>query len=614
VTKPATNDQKVDQNFDTDDGLLARKTGIEPYRSLLRLLRSFPIGWGSGTLVAVLLLSDVASQLASPLLTQLLVDGMSSGHSVGHLIAALTCVMLGGSIFDAMLYYVVARMGSRWVLELRNDLSERLLLAPVSFFEKGRASGPASHLIKDSSLIKELISQQSIGVISGLIVVVGCVVVMGTLDAVLTLVLLGIVLTAFLVTLPVAAGLTALSKKLQKQEADSIASMGELLGEIALVKSLTAEQSLINSQQNRMQSLYGFELKEIRIQSLLAPLAGIAISAGMVAILVFGSYRVSIGAISIGKLLAFVLYLFNIAIPLVSFSMFVGSLNKAAGAADQLAAFLDAPQEPLEQGQRLDVAGMDVECNGLGFQFGRNSILENVDVVIPAGKTTALVGESGAGKTTLLNLLDRLYPVEDGQLMVGDICVNSVSLQDWRKQIALVSQSAPVIAGSLRENLTLGLERDIDDAALLQLIEDFGLSDLTFEHDGETTNSNADSPDNILNGDLREGGKNLSGGQKQRLAIIRAILRQPKLLLLDEATSALDSLTEQKVTSALAELAKNTTVVVAAHRLSTVINADQIVVMKNGKIVDTGVHEQLFSRCNYYRELVQQQMLLSSSS
>jgi len=296
---------------------------------------------------------------------------------------------------------------------------------------------------------------------------------MGILDVVLTLVLLGIVLTAFLVTLPVAAGLTALSKKLQNQEADSIASMGELLGEIALVKSLSAEHSLLKKQQNRMQSLYGFELKEIRIQSLLAPLAGIAIGAGMIAILAFGSYRVSIGAISIGKLLAFILYLFNIAIPLVSFSIFVGSLNKAAGAADQLVAFLDAPQEPLEQGQRLDVGGMEIECHGLGFQFGRKSILENIGLIIPAGKTTALVGESGAGKTTLLNLLDRLYPVEDGELTVGGICVNSVSLRDWRKQIALVSQSAPVIAGSLRENLTLGLERNINDATLLQLISFF---------------------------------------------------------------------------------------------------------------------------------------------
>lgn len=145
-------------------------------------------------------------------------------------------------------------------------------------------------------------------------------------------------------------------------------------------------------------------------------------------------------------------------------------------------------------------------------------------------------------------------------------------------------------------------------------MEEFGLSDLFFENNGESPKSNTNCPDCILDGDLQEIGKNLSGGQKQRLAIIRAILRQPRLLLLDEATSALDSLTEQKATSALAELAKNTTVVVAAHRLSTVINADQIVVMREGNIVDAGMHEHLFSRCDYYQELVQQQMLLAGSS
>ncbi len=614
MSEAAINYEKTNETSHGNAELPSQKKGLASYRSLIRLLRSFPIRWGTGILIAILLLADVASQLASPLLTQALVDGMSGGNSVGHLIVALICVMIGGSIFGGILYYAVARLGSRWVLKLRNDVSEKLLLAPVSFFEKERASGPASHLIKDSSLIQDLISQQTIGVISGMIVVVGCIVVMGMLDVVLTLVLLGIVLAAFLITLPVAAGLTILSQKLQQHEADSIASMGELLGEISLVKSLTAEHSLIEKQQNRMQRLFGFELKEIRIQSLLAPLAGIAISAGMIAILAFGSYRVSIGAISIGKLLAFVLYLFNIVVPLASFSIFVAGLNKAAGAADQLASFLDAPQEPLDQGQKLDFGELDIECNNLSFRFGQNPVLENVDLTIPAGKTTALVGESGAGKTTLLNLFDRLYPVEDGQLMVGDIRASSVSLQSWRQQIALVSQSAPVIAGSLRENLTLGLKHKVDDSTLMQLIEDFGLSDLVFERDADSTISNSQTPDSILDGDLRESGKNLSGGQKQRLAIIRAILRQPGLLLLDEATSALDSLTEQKVTSALAELAKNTTVVVAAHRLSTVINADQIVVMKDGQIEDTGIHDQLFSRCNYYQELVQKQMLVAGSS
>jgi len=566
---------------------------------LFGLLRSFPISWPSGFLIALLLLSDVVSQLSSPILTHLLVDGMSAGQPVGHLIASLTAVMFAGSICGGFLYYVVARKGSRWVLQIRRDISEKLLLAPIRFFKDRKSSEPASHLIKDSSLIQALISQQTIGVISGLIVVVGCIIVMGTLDIVLTLVLLGIVLSAFLVTLPVAAGLTSLSQRLQKQEAENIASMGELLAQIELVKSHSAEDGLVEKQQKQVQNLYGFELKEIKIQSLLAPIAGVAISAGMIAILAFGSYRVSIGAISIGKLLAFILYLFNIVIPLASFSMFVGSLNKAAGAADQLAAFMAAPQEPMDKGQTIALAGVDIECFGLEFWFGNNLILENIDLVFPAGKMTALVGESGAGKTTLLNLLDRLHRVQDGQLSVNGVCVNSISLRHWRAQIALVSQSAPVISGSLRENLTLGLRQNVKDDQLLELITEFGLEDLSLDEN------------NVLDGDLKENGKNLSGGQKQRIAIARAILRKPELLLLDEATSALDALTERKVTTALAKLSNNTTTVVAAHRLSTVVKAEQIVVMKHGKVVDTGTHENLLACCPYYQELVHQQMLPS---
>lgn len=609
----ANNTKKTNENPVLNEGSNEKSGKKNTYRSLIRLVRSFPIGVGSGVFVAILLFSDVASQLASPLLTQALVDGIASGESVGILIALLTGVMVAGTLFEGLMYYLVAKMGSQWVLKIRNEVTKKLLLAPVSFFDKERSSAPASHLIKDTSLIQELISQQAIGVISGLIVVVGCVVVMGMLDVVLTAVLLGIVLAAFLITLPIAAGLTVLSQKLQQHEAESIASMGELLGEIDLVKSMTAEHSLIERQQNRMRRLFGFELKEIRIQSLLGPLAGIAISAGMIAILAFGSYRVSMGAISIGKLLAFILYLFNIVIPLASLSVFIGSLNKAAGAADQLVAFLDAPQEPLEGGELVELDGHDIHCNHLDFSFGPHSILKEIDLKIPAGQTTALVGESGAGKTTLLKLLDRLYSVEPGQLCVGDIGVESVSLRAWRKQVAVVSQSAPAIAGSLRDNLTLGLESPVDDARLMDLISNLGLNDLVFEPDESNDETRNNELRQLLDGELREGGKNLSGGQKQRLAIIRAILRQPKLLLLDEATSALDSLNEQKVTAALRDLAKDTTVVVAAHRLSTVINADQIVVMKDGKVIDSGQHEQLFSRCDYYQELVQQQMVVAEA-
>lgn len=589
--------ENIEKTDNIADSKANKKKWFSSHRSLAGLVRSFPIGWAGIAFLLTLLLADVASQLISPLLMQQLVDGMTRGAAVGHLVVALSVAMLGGTLFGAFLSYLVARKGSLWVRQIREAITERLLFAPVGYFDDLRSSKPASHLIKDSALIQELISHHSIGVVSGLIVVVGCVVVMWTLDLVLTLVLLGIVLGAFVVTVPVAAGLTSLSQRLQKQEAESIASLAELLGQIALVKSLSAEEALIDKQQDQIRSLFRFELREIKIQSLLGPLVSVAISAGMIAILAFGSYRVSIGAISMGKLLAFILYLFNIVIPLAQLSIFVGSLNKAAGAAEQLAEFMNAPQEPLTDGSEVDLAAAEIEFSGMSFRFDKQPILQEIDLIIPSGRMTALVGESGAGKTTLLNLLDRLYTVPSGQLLIGGRCADSFSLRHWRRQIAMVSQTAPVISGSLRENLTLGLDRKVEDTQLLTLIREFGLSDLTLD------------TEDLLDGGLKEQGKNLSGGQRQRIAIARALLRQPNLLLLDEATSALDALTEKKITSALAKLASNTTTVVAAHRLSTVAKADLIVVMKDGRIVDKGSHQHLLARCQYYHELVEQQML-----
>lgn len=573
---------------------------MKQYQKLWHLISKSGISKGLLTLAILLILVDAASAVGFPYLTQMLVDNLSAEGLPWELVGLLVGVLLAGSIAQGLSYFLLGRLGQDFVRETRTRIHRRLVHLPVKEFESGRAAEPASRLINDSKVISELVSQQILVFVSGITTLTASLVILWFIDAVLTAVLFGCVIGAFLCILPLAGGLTKLSSQIQAEEAGFIGRLSEVFTQIRLLKSAGAEQQESAIAGKEFFSLYKKGLKEVKVFTLFGPIVNLAVSAAMISILVVGASRVAEGAITLGALVAFILYLFNIVMPLAGLSTFVASLNKSAGAAERLAE-IELLETENPEGEALSLAGKSIQIRDLVFSYDDEAVpaLNIENLCLPANGITALVGGTGAGKSSLFTLLNRYYECEGIELEGKPI--STAALSHWREQIAVVAQNTPVLSGTVRFNLCYGRHEPLSDEQLIEALERAQLWPHFKEQQG-------------LNTEIGEHGNNLSGGQKQRLAIARAILREPNLLILDEATSALDSKTEQAVSDALKPLMENRTSIIAAHRLSTVVDADQIVVLEKGRVLDVGKHEELLARCEHYRQLVEQQLQLGNGA
>ena len=573
---------------------------LSNYKALFALIRKCKLNGWVLTLIFFLTLTGAVANIAFPLFTRQLVDQL--GKSV---LPWATIFFVGGllvfeSILEGFTTYLLGKVGEDFVEQTRSRVHSHLLRLPVYEFEKGQSAEPAGRLVNDTKVISELMSNYMGTFISGMFTLVASLIILFFIDGFLTIVLFGCVIGAFLIILPIAGVLTKISREKQEQEAGFIASLAEIFGQIRLVKSSNAEKQETQNAQKQVKSLYSLSMKEIRVLSFLSPIMSLAVSFALVAILVVGAGRVAEGIITIGTLIAFILYLFNVILPLVQLSLFVAALNTAAGAAERLEDIEQTSPEPAS-GDTTTIAGESIQIQGLRFAYPNQNTpslsIEQLD--IPANQVTALVGSSGSGKSTLFGLLQRFYLCSG--IRIGGRALEQFSLQSLRDQIALVAQNSPVLAGSILYNLCYGLAEPPSEDECVRALEQAQLWSFLKTKEGLYTR-------------IGEQGLNLSGGQKQRLAIARGILRKPHLLLLDEATSALDAQTEHSVTKALESFMEDRTTIVAAHRLSTVIRADQIVVMDQGRILDIGKHETLLKSSEHYRKLVEKQLLTHSES
>lgn len=317
----------------------------------------------------------------------------------------------------------------------------------------------------------------------------------------------------------------------------------------------------------------------------------------LVVVMGYGGMRVATGALTAGELVAFILYLVQIVMPMGQFTQFFTQLQKAIGATERIIETLDAREEDHASGRELNSANQPIYVENVSFAYdGGETILENVSFTIAPGKVTAIVGPSGSGKTTMFSLLERYYQPNSGSIRLGEEQIQGFTLASWRSKIGYVSQESPLIAGTIRENICYGLGREISDEELRQAAA-MAYADQFIEELPEGYETQ-----------VGERGVKLSGGQRQRIGIARALLRDPQILMLDEATSSLDSKSELIVQQALTNLMKGRTTLVIAHRLSTVVDADQILILEKGKITGRGRHAELYETHALYREFATQQL------
>jgi ATP-binding cassette subfamily B protein AbcA/BmrA len=541
-------------------------------------------------------LLSVAGTLGVPVLTRRLIDELTSGAHDHASILLLAAVMFGSAAASALTSYVLSRVGYDVIAGLRVALIDKLLKLPVASFDHDSTGERVSRVLNDCQAISELATRQVINLLRGVLVLAGSIVVLLLLDVRLTVTMFGCLVLAFGVAIPVSTLLEDLARRTQDRTAQLGGILTHVLSEIRLVKAFTAEARELERSRLEVQDIRRLGIKAEKISAVLAPLISLSVTAAILVILIYGTSRVSSGSISIGTLTAFILYIFNIAVPLIQLTTFLETLHKAKGASTRIASLLECDEEATA-GKAVENLHRVLELRNVSFSYpGRDSkVLRGINLVLRPGTTTALVGASGSGKTTILSLIERFYAPTDGAILYDGRPVCDFSLPEWRKRIGYVAQSAPIMPGTVRDNIVYGLTGDYTDDSVRMAAEKAGALAFIEQMPQE------------LDTLLSEQGGNLSGGQRQRIAIARMFLRNPDILILDEATSSLDSETEHRVKLALESLMQGRTNIIVAHRLATVMHSDCIYFLDGGRISGCGTHEELLRSHPHYAQLVARQ-------
>ncbi|WRP07837.1 ABC transporter ATP-binding protein [Rossellomorea aquimaris] len=542
------------------------------------------------------LLTTIAG-LAIPLLTSKLIDdfsldSLSKGVIIGMIAAFFVQAIAGG-----VSVYILARVGQHVIASLREKLWRKLLVLPVPYYDSHETGDSVSRMTSDTGVIKNLITEHLTGFITGIISVIGAIIVLFYLDWPLTLVMFSIIPLSLLFLIPIGKKMADISRGLQTETASFSAILTRVLSEIRLVKSSNAEGIEFQKGQTGIKKLYVLGLKEGIIQALMSPVVSSLIIIVLVLIIGFGGIRVTSGAMTAGELVAFFIYLFQIIMPITQIIVFVTQFQKTVGATEKVLSILNLEEENLEDGRSVPQTDRALVLNGVTFGYEEGEkVLKDVTIRAEKGKVTAIVGPSGSGKTTLFSLIEQFYKPQQGAILLGEDTISSYSLKSWRELLGYVSQDSPVYSGTIGDNISYGLDGDISEEKMI------AASKMAYAHEFIKELPNG------YQTEVGERGIKLSGGQRQRLAIARALLRDPDILMLDEATSSLDSQSEIVVQEALKNLMKGRTTLVIAHRLSTIVDADQIVFLEKGKVTGVGTHEELFTSHALYRDFARQQL------
>ncbi|MBY6053055.1 ABC transporter ATP-binding protein [Cytobacillus firmus] len=537
--------------------------------------------------------------LVVPLLTKNLVDGFSVESLSVPLIIGIGTAFILQAIISGISIYLLSYVGQKVVARLRDRMWMKLIRLPVRYFDQQSSGQTVSRVVNDTSIVRELITSHFPQFITGIISIIGAIIILLVMDWKMTLLMLTSVPITLAIMIPLGRKMAKISRGLQDETAIFTGNITQTLGEIRLMKSSTAEQNEEEKGLDGIDKLLGYGLREARIFAMIGPTMYLIMMVVIVMIIAYGGMRVASGSMSTGSLVAFLLYLFQIIMPITSFAMFFTQLQKAKGATERIIEILEEPLEDGQDGIEMDISSKPITIQNVSFSYSaEESVLENISLEAQPGQMIALAGPSGSGKTTLFGLLERFYEPAAGEIKIGHTPIQQISLKSWRSQIGYVSQESAMMAGTIRENLCYGLERpeNISDEKLWEVTK-MAYADQFI----------ADFPKG-LDTEVGERGVKLSGGQRQRIAIARAFLRDPKILMMDEATASLDSQSEGIVQQALTRLMEGRTTFVIAHRLSTIVDADQIVFIEKGRVTGIGTHYELTQSHELYREFAEQQL------
>ncbi|MNO14242.1 Multidrug resistance ABC transporter ATP-binding/permease protein BmrA [compost metagenome] len=570
--------------------------------SFVRLLRETK---PSIVMLSVALLLSVISALVSlviPLFTKNLVDGFSLTSLDRTQIIALVGAFIAQTVAAGISIFLLNYIGQKIVAALRDRLWKKLLVLPVRYFDNHQTGESVSRMTNDTGVIKAFISEHLANFFSGIISIIGSIAVLLYLNWKMTLIMFIVFPIAALILTPLGRKMYKISLGMQDETASLTSILSQVLSEIRLVKSSNAEDREYGNGKKGIVNLLSYGIREGFVMAWISPIVSVVLMMLLVVVIGYGGMQVSSGALTAGELVAFILYLIQIVMPMTQLTTFFTQFQKSRGATERIMATLDEEEEDFNTGKTVTGDGHSISVENVSFGYNENEpVLQGVSFQMKPGTVTAVVGPSGSGKTTLFSLMERFYIPKEGRIALGDESIEHFSLRSWRENIGYVSQDSPMIAGTIRDNLCYGAKQEVSEQELRKAAEmayaDRFIDELP--HGFDT--------------DVGERGVKLSGGQRQRLAIARALLRDPKILMLDEATSSLDSHSETVVQEALNNLMQGRTTMVIAHRLSTVVGADQIVFIEKGKVTGIGTHEELLQNHEMYRDFATQQLQIGEN-
>ena len=549
-----------------------------------------------GALLSLLLVNT--ANLITPQLLRVLIDQGITPLNLGLVwvvAAGLVGVAVIRGIFNFLQGYWSEVTSQGVAYDLRNTIFEKLQKLSFSYHDRAQTGKLMTRMTSDVELVRMFVGTGLLQMLSAFVMLLGTIAFMFAMNWMLTLVILGLVPIIATVLLIFVGRIMPISKTVQQRLSELNTILQENLAGIRVVKAFARQDYELDRYNAKNEELFNVNLDMLKIFTALFPLVFFFANLGTVGVVWMGGLQVISEQLTLGELVAFTGYLGFLLMPMFMMGMIGAMLSRAEASAQRLLEVIDARSEVVDKPDALPLTtskGRVVFENVFFRYFGsEQDVLSDVSFVAEAGQTVAILGETGSGKSTIINLIPRFYDVTNGSVQIDGHDLRDLQLETLRAQIGIVLQDSTLFSGTIRENIAYGRpEATLDEvivAAKAAQAHDFILE---FDNGYDTV--------------VGERGVGLSGGQKQRIAIARALLVDPKILILDDSTSSVDAETEYKIQQALQKLMEDRTSFVIAQRISTVRNADLILLLDDQRLVASGTHEELLQTSELYNEIL----------
>lgn len=548
------------------------------------------------------LILETMGDLIQPTIMSKIIDkGVKMGDlnyvlKLGALMLLMTAL---GAIFASIRNIVSSKVSQSFGADLREDLYIKIQNFSFDNIDKFQDASLIIRLTNDVNQIQNFSHGLMRIFVKAPVLGIGSVVMAFFLNKRLALILLGIIpIISFIIYLNLKLSypiFTNIQRALDKVNG----VMREYLAGIRVVKAFNRFDYEKNRFRNVNEDLKDITLKGMRIVAVFNPMVTLVVNIGIVLVLWFGGLRVNIGDMEVGQIMAFVNYMTQTLFSLIMMTRILNIFIRAKASAERIGEVFDEDNTIIENDNPITIDALKgkVEFDHVYFKYYEKSnyVLADISFTINPGETVAIIGSTGAGKSTLINLIPRFYDCIDGSIKIDDMNIKDMELDVLRENIAIVPQKTLLFTGTIKENIKWGNKNAKDE----EVVE---VSKIAQAHDFiKTFNNEYDTY-------LGQGGVNLSGGQKQRISIARALIKKPKVLILDDSTSAVDLITERKIKEGLKKYLKGTTTFLIAQRITSVMDADTILVMDKGKIVSMGNHEKLMKESETYQDIYESQI------